>query len=111
MGVDEPSQKQELPVSGPNPSRQIQIELDEATAQGIYANLAIVGHTETEFTMDFVYIQPQQPKGRIRARIISNPSHTKRFLMALGENVKKYEKSFGVIKAAQEPEKKVGFSR
>lgn len=88
---------------------QLQIELDDAMAQGIYINLAMIGHTEAEFTLDFIFMQPQQPKGKVRARIISSPSHTKRFLQALQDNIKKYEAKFGAIKAAQEPEKGAGF--
>jgi hypothetical protein len=97
--------------AAPQPGKptQLQIELDEATAHGMYINLAMIGHTETEFTMDFIYVQPQQPKGKVRARVISSPSHTKRFLLALQDNIKKYEARFGAIKAAQEPEKSAGF--
>jgi len=88
---------------------QIRIEMDDGTAQGSYVNLAFIRHSETEFTMDFVYVQPQEPKAKVRARIISSPGHTKRFLLALQENIKKYEEQFGAIKAAGEPLKKIGF--
>ena len=71
--------------------------MDEDIAQGIYANLAMVNHSETEFTMDFIYVQPQQPKAKVRARIISSPKHIKRLLNALKENVAKHEKRFGTI--------------
>ena len=76
---------------------QIQIQLDEETAQGIYANLALVNHTETEFTLDFMYLQPQHPKAKVRARIISSPKHTKRLLNALQENMRRYEDRFGSV--------------
>jgi len=76
---------------------QIQIQLDEETAQGMYVNLALVNHTETEFTIDVMYLQPQQPKAKVRARIISSPKHTKRLLNALLENVRRYEERFGAI--------------
>jgi hypothetical protein len=76
---------------------QIQIQLDEAVAQGMYVNLALVNHTETEFTVDFLYLQPQQPKAKVRARVISSPKHTKRLLAALQENVRRYEERFGPI--------------
>ena len=76
---------------------QIQIQLDEDTAQGIYANLALVNHTETEFTLDFMYLQPQQPRAKVRARIISSPKHTKRLLKALQENMRRYEERFGTV--------------
>ena len=75
----------------------IQIQLDDDVAQGAYVNLAMVNHSETEFTLDFIYVQPQQPKAKVRARIITSPKHTKRLLEALKENVAKYEKRFGPI--------------
>ncbi len=75
----------------------LQIQLDEEMAQGAYANLAMVNHTDAEFTLDFIYVQPQQPKAKVRARIITSPKHTKRLLKALQENVAKYEDRFGPI--------------
>jgi len=82
--------KQENPV-------QLEIQVDDNTAQGIYTNLAGITHSETEFIFDFLFIQPNQPKAKLRARIISSPIHTKRFLQALVENIKKYEERFGKI--------------
>jgi hypothetical protein len=76
---------------------QLEVQMDEATSQGIYANLAGVTHSETEFIMDFLFLQPNQPKAKLRARIISSPVHTKRLLAALVENIKRYEERFGVI--------------
>ena len=75
----------------------IQIQLDDDVAQGAYVNLVMVNHSQTEFTLDFIYVQPQQPKAKVRARIISSPKHTKRLLEALRDNVTKYEKRFGTI--------------
>ncbi len=77
---------------------QLQVEIDDATAQGAYANLALVAHSATEFVLDFVFLQPQQPKAKVRARVISSPAHTKRFMKALMENVARYEQVFGEIK-------------
>ena len=76
---------------------QLEIDVDDATAQGIYANLAGVAHSETEFILDFLFLQPNQPKAKLRTRVISSPAHTKRFLAALSENIRKYEEKFGVI--------------
>jgi hypothetical protein len=76
---------------------QIQIELDPETAQGVYANMAMVNHTENEFTLDFIYIQPQAPKAKVRSRVISSPKHAKRLLAALQDAVQQYESKFGVI--------------
>ncbi len=84
---------------------QIQIDIDDATSQGIYSNLALLTHTETEFVIDFVYIQPQAPKAKVRARIITSPTHTKRLLEALKDNVKRHEEKYGTIKSPTVPEK------
>ncbi len=77
---------------------QIKIEIDDITSQGIYSNMAFIAHSEAEFIMDFLFLQPAQGKGRVRSRVITSPSHAKRFLKALEENIKKYEKNFGQIK-------------
>ncbi len=84
------------------PGVQVQIEIDEATSQGIYANMAIVAHTETEFVFDFVFIQPQAPKAKVRARIVTSPAHAKRFAAALQDNIRRYEEKLGAIKVAGE---------
>lgn len=86
--------------AGQQPGLQLQVEIDEATSQGAYVNLALVAHNATEFVMDFIFVQPQQPKAKVRARVISSPGHTKRFLRALTENVNRYEQVFGEIKEA-----------
>jgi hypothetical protein len=90
--------------------QQIQIEIDDLTAQGIYSNLAVISHSPDEFIIDFIFIQPQVPKAKVRARVITSPQHIKRFLAALQDNIKKYEEKFGEIKLEpkQEPPK-IGF--
>ena len=79
----------------------INIELDENTAQGSYSNLVIVNHSPTEFVVDFINVMPGSPKAKVRSRIILTPQHAKRFLSALEENLNKYESSFGEIKSLQ----------
>ena len=79
----------------------INIELDESIAQGLYSNLVIVNHSPTEFVLDFINVMPGAPKAKVRSRIILTPEHTKKFINALGENLNKYEKSFGKIKNSQ----------
>ncbi|MEZ4272761.1 MAG: DUF3467 domain-containing protein [Myxococcota bacterium] len=76
---------------------RVQIQMDDDVAQGMYVNLAMVNHTPTEFTIDVMYLQPQQLKAKVRARIISSPQHTKRLMKALQDNVMRYEERFGVI--------------
>ena len=86
----------------PNPS-QLQIALDEETAQGMYCNLALISHTEAEFTFDFVYVQPQQPKAKVRARTITSPAHAKQLARVLAENIARYEARFGEIRLPAPP--------
>lgn len=81
----------------PTPEVQLQIQLDDDVANGRYVNMALVNHTETEFTFDFIYVQPQQPKAKVLARIITSPKHMKRLITAMQENVAKYEARFGPI--------------
>lgn len=76
---------------------KVNIDLDPDVAQGSYVNMAMVNHTETEITIDFIYVQPQEPKGKVRARIITSPKHAKRLLAALGENIRQFESKFGPI--------------
>ena len=79
------------------PDAQLQIQLDDDVADGTYANMALVNHTETEFTLDFIYVQPQQPKARVKSRIITNPKHMKRLLLAMQDNLAKFEAKFGTV--------------
>jgi hypothetical protein len=76
---------------------KLEIQLDEETAQGAYVNLAVVNHSDTEFTLDFIFVQPQSPRAKVRSRVITSPRHAKRLLLALEENIRKYEKKFGPI--------------
>lgn len=82
---------------------QINIELDEKVAQGIYSNLAIINHSVSEFVVDFVTIMPGVPKSKVKSRIILTPQHAKRFLRALGDNVKRFENNHGEIKDFEQP--------
>lgn len=83
------------------PDLQLQIQLDEDVANGQYVNMALVNHTDAEFTLDFIYVQPQQPKAKVRSRIITSPKHMKRLLLAMQENVARYEARFGTIVLAE----------
>lgn len=82
---------------------QINIELDENVAQGIYSNLAIINHSPSEFVIDFVTIMPGIPKSKVKSRIILTPQHAKRLLKALNDNVKRFENAHGEIKDYDQP--------
>ncbi len=79
-------------------ANEINIELKEDIAQGIYSNLAIITHSTSEFVVDFVRIMPGVPKAEVKSRIILTPEHAKRLLYALKDNVAKFESINGSIK-------------
>ena len=75
----------------PTKEGQLNIELDDKTAEGTYSNLAIINHSVSEFIVDFISVMPGQPKAKVKSRIILTPQHAKRLAKALAENVKSLE--------------------
>ena len=83
------------------PKNQINIELPEEIAEGVYANLAIISHSNSEFVMDFIRLMPNVPKAKVKSRVVMTPQHAKRLMRALAENVKKFEAQFGAISESE----------
>jgi hypothetical protein len=79
-------------------NQQLNIELTEEIAEGIYSNLAVITHSQSEFVIDFIKVMPGVPKARVKSRIVLTPQHAKRLLMALGDNIQKFEQINGKIK-------------
>lgn len=79
------------------PQNQLNIELPQEVAHGIYSNLVIISHSNSEFVFDFVQILPGTPKAEVRSRIIMTPYHAKRLMFALEDNIDKFEDTFGDI--------------
>lgn len=79
------------------PEQQINVEITDDVAGGVYTNLAIINHSPSEFVVDFLQIMPGMPKAKVKSRIILTPQHAKRLLIALGDNIAKYEAAFGRI--------------
>lgn len=77
---------------------QLQIDITPELSKGVYSNFAIISHGPSEFILDFATMLPgNSPKANVVSRIISAPENTKRLLMALQENIARYEKEFGTI--------------
>jgi len=93
-----------------NKSQQINIELGEKEAEGIYSNLAIITHSPAEFIIDFTRVVPGVPKAKVHARIITTPQHAKMLLKALQDNINKFEKRFGEINIEGQASPQIGFS-
>ena len=51
---------------------QINVELSEEMAEGIYANLAIITHSSSEFVMDFIRMMPGVPKAKVKSGVTSS---------------------------------------
>jgi hypothetical protein len=82
--------------------QRINIELDEKASSGEYSNFVVVTHSPAEFVMDFTRILPGVPKAKVHSRIIMAPPHVKSFMMALKDNINKFEKKYGEIKVHQQ---------
>ncbi|MDY6207192.1 MAG: DUF3467 domain-containing protein [Prevotella sp.] len=80
-----------------NQGQQLQIDLPNEVAQGVYSNFAIISHSSSEFVLDFSQLAPGVPKATVRSRVILAPEHAKRLIQALQENVVRYESEFGKI--------------
>ena len=89
--------------------QQINIELTEEMAEGIYSNLAIINHSASEFVVDFVCIMPGAPKSKVKSRIVLTPQHAKRLIKALVENVHRFEQTHGEIKDSDQPQMPLNF--
>lgn len=82
---------------------QLNIELSEEIAEGIYSNLAIITHSNSEFVLDFIRVMPGVPKAKVKSRIVLTPEHAKRLLTAIQDNIEKFEAVNGRIKIQAEP--------
>lgn len=83
-------------------NNQFQIELTPEVAQGMYVNMALIAHSSSEFIVDFVKMLPGLSKAGVQSRIILAPEHAKRLMIALQDNVLRYEQTFGTIQLQHE---------
>lgn len=88
---------------------QINVELSEEMADGIYSNLAIINHSASEFVLDYIKIMPGVPKAKVKSRIILTPQHAKRLLRAMQDNIARFEAQHGEIKDVEQPQIPLNF--
>lgn len=102
-------QKQTINMdNNPNqPKGQLQIDLPQDVAQGEYANFAVITHSSSDFVLDFARMLPGVPKMQVKSRVILAPEHAKRLLMALQENIMRYEREFGKIQIPNQGERTI----
>ncbi len=62
-----------------------------------YANLARITHSPSEFVFDFAQMLPGLKAPQFKSRILLSPLSAKLIYKALGDNLAKYEASYGEI--------------
>ena len=95
----------------PQQQQQLQIKADEKELQGLYSNLVMIHHNAEEFSLNFIYVFPNVPQGKLLASVIVSPAHAKRLMRAMAENISRFEAQFGNIPDSPTggPEPSVGF--
>lgn len=88
---------------------KLNIELSEEVAEGIYSNLAIISHSNSEFVLDFIKVLPGLPKAKVKSRIMMTPQHAKRLMKALKDNIAKFESQNGTITESEGPQFPMNF--
>jgi hypothetical protein len=62
-----------------------------------YTNLARISHSPTDIVIDFAHILPNETSANVRSRLVMTPLSAKLLLLALTENIARYESAFGEI--------------
>jgi hypothetical protein len=95
----------------PEQAPQINMEIGEKEAEGIYSNFVVISHSLSEFVLDFARVLPNTPKSKVFARVVMTPPNVRALLNALEANIKKYEEQFGKIRTVGEGQsKEIGFT-
>lgn len=85
--------------------KQLKVNISKENAQGVFANLALIAHTPTEFVFDFAQLMPGVPEANIVSRVVVTPDQAKKILGALQNNIGQYEQKFGTIQPIGAPAK------
>lgn len=96
------------PPEVPPQERQIRIEINDAVADGFYANLAFISTNNTEFVLDFARFLPGNTRGKVLSRVVLAPIHAKSFLKSLTDAMENFEKTFGTV-SPETAQKNIGF--
>ena len=83
--------------------QRVAIDLGEKEADGTYANLTLISHSQAEFILDFARLMPGVPKAKVHARVIMTPMALKALQANLKANIERYEAVHGEIKMTGQP--------
>jgi hypothetical protein len=81
---------------------EVKIHVGPDKITGEYCNMAAIHHSRNEFIMDFIFRMGDE--GHVVSRVITNPEHAKALLLALEENLGRYEAKFGGLAPEPHPE-------
>ncbi len=73
----------------------------------VFSDLAEITHNDQEFNFTFMHVIPRVNTAKVKAIVTLTPIHAKRFLLALQENIKKYETKYGEIKLPEKDKREV----
>ena len=76
-----------------NQQQGLQIDLKPEIAKGVYANLALITHSSSDFVLDFATMLPGMPKPEVSARVVMAPE------------LYNYEQQFGKITIPEQQER------
>ncbi|MDQ6981518.1 MAG: DUF3467 domain-containing protein [Mariprofundus sp.] len=77
--------------------QELQIQVPPEVQGGRYANQLFVTHTQEEFILDFILAT--HPAAVLNSRVLVSPSHAKRIISVLQDNITRYESVYGEIKS------------
>ena len=89
---------------------RMKIKIEDEAVKGKYSDVVRITHTPYTFIIEFAQLIPPAEEGEaptvsVHTRIVMSPQHAKAMLLALQDNVKKWETSFGEIKLPKTPGK------
>ncbi|MEI8361550.1 MAG: DUF3467 domain-containing protein [bacterium] len=84
-----------------------EIKISDNFAGAEYTNMAQFNHNKEEFQL--VLFNIAAGTGRVVAKTVTTPSHFKRMVLAMSDNLKKYEETFGAIDENKDVHKNIGF--
>jgi hypothetical protein len=78
------------------PKKMPPMEVPEGL-EPLYVNLVRITHSPSEIVFDFARMLPGNTDAPVQARILMSPLSAKLFFRAMGENLSKFEATFGEI--------------
>lgn len=82
----------------------INFDIEASMEKGVYTNLVLMVHRDTEFVFDFLFLQPQAPKAKVVARVVTSPLHVKRMVAAMAGQLRDYEARYGEVRDSNPPQ-------